>query len=376
MNGQQPLITLKHLLINEQKMIGLQFYPNKVIHALIKQLPGIGWSKTYQMAVIPNEKKNIDAIFSTFRGVAWVNGEHFFGKKSKPNSNPPLTIQHFRTRELPEGYIRCPGEYMDTLEVKRYAFNTAKTYIHLFEQFINSHPATDPMQLDEKAVQLYLQKLASSQRSDSYINQSINAIKFYYEVVKGMPNRFYAIDRPRKKETLPDVLSQQEIKKMIYLTPNIKHKCIISLLYSSGLRRSELLNLVPTDIDSQRMMIKVNHGKGGKDRYTTLGQGVLEDLRIYFRACRPKQYLFEAPNGGKYSASSVAAIVRQAAKRSGIQKKVTPHMLRHSFATHLLENGTDLRYIQVLLGHNSTKTTEIYTHVANQHISAVKNLLD
>ena len=376
MKSQQPYITLKHLLINDRKMVGLHFYPDKVVNALVKQLPQVGWSETYRMVVLPNEKKSLDAIFSTLKGVAWINGEHFFGKKTGPCRNEPIDIQYFRERELPNGYLRAPSEYMDTLEVKRYAFNTAKTYIHLFEQFINAHPGTDPMKLDENDVHQYLQKLAASQRSDSYINQSINAIKFYYEVVKGMPNRFYTVNRPRKKEKLPDVLSQKEIKKMIYGTSNIKHKCILSLLYSSGLRRGELLNLIPTDIDSQRMMIKVTDGKGGKDRYTTLGQGVLEDLRTYFKACRPKQYLFEAPNGGQYSSSSVAAIVRQAAKRSGIKKKVTPHTLRHSFATHLMESGTDLRYIQVLLGHNSSKTTEIYTHVAKQHISAVKNLLD
>jgi site-specific recombinase XerD len=165
---------------------------------------------------------------------------------------------------------------------------------------------------------------------------------------------------------LPKLLSKEEIIKMLQHTTNIKHRCIISLLYFSGLRRGELLNLKINDIDSKSMVIKVNCAKGNKDRVTVLSSSILSDLRNYYKDYKPKEFLFEGQNGQKYSGTSILKIVSKSAKSAGINKKVTPHMLRHSFATHLLENGTDIRYIQLLLRHSSTKTKEIYTHVANK----------
>jgi site-specific recombinase XerD len=204
----------------------------------------------------------------------------------------------------------------------------------------------------------------------------LNSIKFYYENVMGMPNRFYAIDRPQKIERLPKVLSKFEVQQLITFAGNIKHKCVISLLYSAGLRRQELLDLKIADVDSKRMMIRVDQGKGKKDRYTVLSQSLLNDLRQYFKEWQPKVYLFEGAKGDKYSSGSVRAIVMNTAQRARIHKKVTPHMLRHSFATHLLESGTDIRYIQTLLGHSTTKTTEIYTQVSMISMQGIKSPLD
>lgn len=204
----------------------------------------------------------------------------------------------------------------------------------------------------------------------------INSIKFYYEVVMEMPNRFYSIERPIKSEALPKVISLEEVQLIINNTNNIKHKCIVSLLYSAGLRRSELLNLKLEDIDSKRMVITVKHGKGNKDRLTILSPTVLADLRIYYKEWGPKTYLFESPKRGKYSPASIIKIIKNAAKKGRIRKNITPHMFRHSFATHLLENGTDLRYIQVLLGHSSTRTTEVYTQVAIHNIKTIISPID
>lgn len=191
----------------------------------------------------------------------------------------------------------------------------------------------------------------------------------------GMPNRFYEIERPRKQKQLPKVLSKQEILDLIENTNNLKHRCIVSLLYSAGLRRSELLNLKLGDIDSKRMLITVKAAKGNKDRMTVLIPTLLNDLRAYYKKFKPKSFLFEGPRNKPYTASSVLKVISAAAGRAGIHKKVTPHMLRHSFATHLLEDGTDIRHIQLLLGHNSTKTTEIYTHVAETSFNSIKDLL-
>ena len=369
-------ITLKHLLINETRCIGIQFQPDKVVNALLKELPNIKWSNDFNLPYMPNTKANIGLIYQKFRGVAWVNTNYFFSHRRISNDNEEINVDWFRRRKLPEGYRSCPEEYLLKLELKRYANNTAKTYIQCFEKFINSQKEQDLMRINEQDIQHYLQQLIQHKKSNSYVNQMINSIKFYYEIVKEMPNRFYSVERPRKEFTLPKVLSKEEIKNIIDAAGTIKHRCILSLMYSSGIRIGELLQLKIEDIDSKRMLIRVNQGKGKRDRMTLLSEKVLLDLRIYYQQTRPKNYLFESPDGQMYSASSVQKILKKAAITCGIRKNVNPHMLRHSFATHLLESGTDLRYIQTLLGHKSSKTTEIYTHVATNTFISIKNPLD
>ncbi len=214
------------------------------------------------------------------------------------------------------------------------------------------------------------------QVSSSYQNQSINAIKFYFEKVQGGPRKIYYIERPRKETVLPSVLSEQEIKKIFEKMSNLKHKTLLMTCYSGGLRISEVLNLKPEDIDSDRMLIHVKGGKGKKDRVTLLSKTLLEILRRYYKVYKPHDYLFTGQMGGKYSERSAQMVLKKAASKAGIIRKVTLHTLRHSFATHLLENGTDIRYIQSLLGHSSPKTTQIYTHITSKGIDQIKNPLD
>ena len=371
----QKSITLKHLFIDQKKCIGLQFNTNKVIQALVDSLPNVSWSQEFEMFYLLNTKHNLDLIFKTFYGVTWVNGNYFFSDKVINSDNPQLNLERFRNRKPKKNHKYCPEDYLLKLELKKYSNNTVRNYVSYFEAFINYYYDCDPISLNEVDVRTYLQKLIQEGKSNSYVNMTINSIKFYYEIVHGMPNRFYSIERPRKEKHLPEVLSKEEIIKMINNTNNIKHRCIVGLLYSSGLRRSELLNLKVTDIDSKRMVVKIKNAKGNKDRISILSLSILRDLQLYYKEYRPKQYLFEGRKGDKYSATSVLNITSMSAKKAGIFKKVTPHMLRHSFATHLLENGTDIRHIQLLLGHNSTKTTEIYTHVANRSFMEIKDLL-
>jgi site-specific recombinase XerD len=369
-------VTIKHLLIDSKKCIGLLFNADKVLLALTKELPNATWSEEFHMYYILNTKENLTLLFEKFRGVAWVNCNHFFKDKVINPTNQKPNVAWFRKRKLPVSYRPCPEEYLQKLELKKYATNTVKNYVNCFETFINHYRNQDLLTLNEQDIKAYLQKLIQEERSNSYINQAINAIKFYYEIVLDMPNRFYAIERPRKEKKLPKVLSKEEVFAMIDCAHNIKHKCIISLLYSAGLRRNELLHLKIEDIDSKRMLIHIREAKGNSERYTLLSKKLLSDLRVYYRQWKPSHYLFEGPTRNKYSPTSVIKIVKRAAHESGIRKKVSPHMLRHSFATHLLENGTDLRYIQSLLGHKSSKTTEIYTHVAINTFSTIKNPLD
>jgi len=194
----------------------------------------------------------------------------------------------------------------------------------------------------------------------------------------GGQRKVYTIDRPRKEKYLPEVLSQEEIVKVMNATVNLKHKAILMTIYSAGLRIGEAINLRVKDIDSKRMQIRVEQAKGKKDRYTLLSNKTLALLRKYVAEYKPKEWLFEGINGGQYSTSSIQANLKIAVDKVGIKKRVTVHTLRHSFATHLLESGTDIRYIQSLLGHSSGKTTEIYTHITtrgfDQIVSPIDNL--
>lgn len=367
-------ITLKHLFIKNEKQIGLQFYPNKVLNALVKGLPNVRWSNQFGMAYILNTEANIDLIFNTFRGVAWVNGKHFFGNATGFNDEM-ITLSDFKNRPKRFGVKYCPIAFYDTLEVKMYSFATAKSYIYHFENFIN-HFEIDYNKLSEKEIHEYLLMKQRQGASKSSLNLIINSIKFYYEVVMGMPNRFYSINRPNKEHKLPTVLALKEVENLIWATGNIKHRCIISLLYSAGLRRSELINLRLEDIDSKRLLITIKQSKGNKDRVSLLSERLLSDLRTYYKRYRPKKYLFEGPTGLPYTGSSINKLIKRAASIAGIRKNISAHTLRHSFATHLLENGTDLRSIQVLLGHNSSQTTEIYTHIATNHIHKIKSPIE
>lgn len=377
MNQKRKRISLHHILIQGEKQIGIKYPADQQIIDTIERLTGAKWSDQYHMVYLFNNQTNLKRIFNLFRGIAWVDTSAFIGKRGKPRMDSPLlSIEQYRQRTLPKGYRQCPEEFLLKLELKRYSMNTARSYISMFETFLNAHPDVPLSEMEEITVRTYLSSLVQMNRSDSYLNQMINSIKFYFEVVMNMPNRFYEIERPRKQFTLPKVISIEEIEALLENTTNLKHKCILSLLYSAGLRRGELIDLKLTDIDSKRMVINIVNGKGNKDRVTILSPKLLEMLRNYYLEWKPKTYLFEGKVGEKYSGTSISKIVKKAAMKAKIEKNITPHMLRHSFATHLLEAGTDLRYIQTLLGHSSSKTTEIYTQVAINNLQQIKSPFD
>lgn len=263
------------------------------------------------------------------------------------------------------------------IRLMRYSESTRNTYSLMFRQFLKHTYPKRLCQITSADIYAYQHFLVGVKKcSRSYQNQSINAIKFYLEHVLGQDKQYFDLQRPKKTFKLPEVLSAEEVARILKATKNLKHKAILTTLYSAGLRVGELLNLRIADIDSEHMRIWVREGKGCKDRLTTLSPHLLELLRIYFQQYRPKDYLFEGPNGKVYSATSVRKVLYRAVQAAGIRKKVRPHTLRHSFATHLLEQGTNLRYIQTLLGHNSPKTTQIYTHVSSKSMEEIKSPLD
>ncbi len=263
------------------------------------------------------------------------------------------------------------------LTVLRYSTSTHHSYHFMFREFLKQMYPKPLHQITKWDILQYQNHLVKVKKvSRSYQNQSVNAIKFYLEQVLGHDRQFFEIDRPKKIHRLPQVLSLSEVQKILKCTQNLKHKAILTTLYSSGLRVGELISLKIGDIDSASMRIWVREGKGVKDRITVLSPLLLQLLRAYYGDYKPKKYLFEGPNNKPYSASSVRKILARAVKKAGICKEVHTHTLRHSFATHLLENGTNLRYIQMLLGHTNPKTTEIYTHVSTKKLEEIKSPLD
>lgn len=277
-------------------------------------------------------------------------------------------INNFRT---------CPEEFILKLKELRYSEHTVSVYSNTFTEFINYYSDCEIASISEAMIVDYLRYLVIDRKvSSSYQNQAINAIKFYFERVLGAAKTVYLIERPREEKTLPIVLNETEISDILKAAENIKHKTILMTCYSAGLRLSELINLKLKDIDSERMQIRVAQAKGKKDRYSILSPKLLGLLREYFTKYQPKIWLFEGQTGGQYSTRSIQVIMHEATFKAGIKKKVSVHTLRHSFATHLLENGTDLRYIQSLLGHESSKTTEIYTHITTKGFDQITSPLD
>ena len=221
---------------------------------------------------------------------------------------------------------------------------------------------------------LYL--VEEKQSATSTLNQAINALKFYYGSI--LKKKFiYEVKRPRKDRKLPIVLSKEEVANILSAVDNVKHRAILMTVYSAGLRVGEVVRLKLEDIDTDRMLIHVKGAKGRKDRYTLLSATTLEVISRYRRKYAPEKWLFEGARDGRYlSTRTVEKILEHACEKAGIRKDISVHTLRHSFATHLLEGGTDLRYIQELLGHTHSKTTEIYTHVSTKSLGKIQSPLD
>jgi len=262
------------------------------------------------------------------------------------------------------------------LEVKRYSLNTISAYCSIIT--LTENYFENPLKkVNETDLHEFIYHLIHKKKiSYSYQRQIILALKLYYkEVCREEINVQFLIPK-RKPFVVPIILSKNEIKRVIDNIENIKHKTIIALMYSAGLRVGELLALTITDIDSSRMVLTIKGGKGNKDRNLQLSSKVLVYLRTYYQIYKPKNYLFESPQRTKYSNASVNAVFKKALKNVGIKKNLSTHALRHSYATHLLESGTDIRMIQELLGHNSIKTTMIYTHIAKPKLLAIASPLD
>jgi integrase/recombinase XerD len=262
------------------------------------------------------------------------------------------------------------------MQTRNYSQRSIDTYIHLLHELEEYYKCSiDEVTTDQ--VKDFLQySITERNLSVSYINQVISAVRILQQDVLGKNWESIQIKRPRRIKRLPVVLSKEEVKSMIETTRNLKHRTILAVIYSAGLRISELISLKPSDIDSDRKQIRVL-GKGNKYRYTLLSANTLDMLRVYWRAYRPSKYLFEGQKRGyPISRETIQVVFKHACKKTGINKPASVHSLRHSFATHLLESGVNLKIIQSLLGHSSLRTTSIYLHVTRFDPSSVKSPFD
>lgn len=356
------------LEINSQRRIGIKPMGfDKSFPVQMKQIPGSRWTPDVGCWHIPYSKEAYKGLQQQFgKGqitiLADIPGNNT--RAQADESQPTLQYQG----EL----IRLE----EKLRLQRYSFRTVKTYTSFFKQLLSFYPDRHPETLDKEALMKFLLHGVQVKKwGESTQNQAVNAVKCYYEKVLGQERTFYEL-RPRKSKRLPGVFSEEEVVSLFKVTRNIKHKTILMIIYSAGLRIGESIRLRKEDVDFHRKTVFIKAGKGKKDRYSVLSDKVIMLLKQYLEAYTPAYWLFEGQDRGQYSTRSIQQIFRKAVTKSGVNPFTTVHTLRHSFATHLLERGMDLRYIQELLGHSSSETTAIYTHITQKARAQLCSPLD
>ena len=378
---QKTQMKLQNGTIKGKEVVLIYFeYKNSIIE-LLRTFKGAWWSPDLHCWCIPQDVFDLEWFFVVIGPLAAIDHTRLKAGTSSPGapvSKPkPEQSQNTSRKKQKKKEVLLPPDYLEKLERLRYSPKTIAIYTCYIKDFIREFGFDKLETISVKEINAYLHRLITYNKiSESQQDQRISSIKFYYERVLGREKEYYQIERPKKSRTLPKVLSEKDIITMLTVTINLKHRAIIGTIYSSGLRRAELINLRIEDVDFNRRMIFVRGGKGKKDRTTLLSDSWAVILKQYLETYKPNYWLFEGPNRKRYSATSIVKIVRRAGEQAGIEQRVTPHMLRHSFATHLLEQGIDIRYIQTLLGHESRLTTEIYTHVSKKSLAAIISPLD
>jgi len=263
------------------------------------------------------------------------------------------------------------------LSERRYSVHTLHSYISHLEFFFRYFDQKDPGDITNRDIEVFMHDYIIANRySASYQNQVISAVKIFYEIHGGRNINSSVFERPRRSRSLPKVFSKEEVMQIFNATKNGKHKLILWIVYSCGLRRSEVVKIRLTDLDTTRGTLHIREGKGNVDRMVPISPKIWDKIRSYMKSYKPSEYLFEGQGGGKYSVESVYNIFKKSLRSAGIKKEVGIHSLRHSYATHLHEGGLDIRFIQELLGHKSTRTTEIYTHVSRRDLLSIRSPID
>ncbi|MCX6199925.1 MAG: site-specific integrase [Bacteroidetes bacterium] len=367
------------IIHKNEARIALYFDYSKEANERVRKLAGAKWSHSLKLWHVPDNevyrkqfKLPADALPSPLPVLDGMKQ-----KEEQPGTKQPIATAQTEKQLTPE-IIAKVSAYKNWLRSRRYSESTVKTYSEALLSFLKFYSHKPVAQITNNDVILFNNEFILAHKlSASYQNQIVNAIKLFFKRIENSALNVDLVHRPKRYNKLPNVLSKEEVKKILDAHQNIKHKTMLSLIYSCGLRRSELLNMKPEHIDSKRNLVIIKEAKGKKDRIAPLSDKIITMLRTYYKACKPKTWLFEGQEAGsQYSEKSLESVLKQALNKASIKKPVSLHWLRHSYATHLLEAGTDLRYIQEILGHKSSKTTEIYTHVSTKNLQNIKSPFD
>lgn len=360
----------KIILHKNESRIAVYCNLNSVLENEVKNTIGRKWSSTLRVWHVPNNQENILKFFKEGDVCTHqhINTEFANHKSNLTSADETPTITT----------ITAVTDLRRWMRSTRYSENSIDTYCDALKQFLMYYKNTAISEIsNQHLIDFNNDYIIKKKLSSAYQNQIINAIKLYFIRIENKKMSIENIYRPKREKRLPNVLSKEEVKLILSSPRNIKHRAMLSLIYSCGLRRSELLNLKLTDIDSKRNLILVKMAKGKKDRIVPLSSKVLILLREYFIVFKPNYWLFEGQDKkSKYDERSLQQVLKQSLEKANITKPATLHWLRHSYATHLLENGTDLRYIQEILGHSRSTTTEIYTHVSNKALQNITSPFD
>ena len=373
-------IKVRKVVHNNENRIIISFPYEEELVLLIKKFEDARWSKTHRAWHIPQNKYNISDIFKVFKNKAWVDYRDF-SRKDVLDTTVESGKRGTKTvleEKISAEAIEKIEKFRFWLHSRRYSPSTINTYLDSIRTFLRFYAFKKIQEIDNNdLIRFNNEYILANNYSASFQNQVVNAVKLFFKTIENSPLDIDAIPRPKRAKKLPNVLSKEEVKAILDTPTNIKHKAMLSLIYACGLRCGEILSLKPNDIDSKRNILHVKNAKGQKDRIVPLSEKIIVLLREYYKATKPKYYLFEGQTkGNRYDARSLQNVLKQSIAKTKITKPVTLHWLRHSYATHLLESGTDLRYIQEILGHNSSKTTEIYTHVSTKSLQQIKSPFD
>ncbi len=363
--------TVKHIKLEEvnhkgEERIKLIFEYDSELIERVNTLDDCRWSATMRCWHIPYREDFLGYLKNKFSDIEFI---YFSHKTLVERARKVPKLDFSKNQEI--------NKFKCYLRSKRYSDSTIGNYVNVLKHFFDYFKEKEFDEITNDDIIDFNDHFVIRQHySRSFQNMFISAIKLFYKKQQNRNLEIDLIERPKKSRPLPVILSVQEIKELFNQLKNIKHRAIIGLIYSAGLRVGEVVKIQLDDIDSKRMILHIRNAKGSKDRIVGLSIEILKMLREYFKLYKPKKFLFESPYGESYSAGSIQSIFTRAVEKTNIRKKIKIHTLRHTYATHLLEKGTDLRYIQLLLGHKSSKTTEIYTHVALKNISNIQSPFD
>lgn len=384
-------VFFQQLYHQNKDVIALRFEHDPILNNQVRRIRGIKWSQTHRCWYLPMDEKCCREALRIFSGSANTDTSDlrtYLVKRKEVamiteeipaiRARSPITAKTIVRYTISDENMKALYAFVHTLVLKAYSPSTIKNYKNEMMVLLRLLGDRAVDQLDTKQIKSYLLWLLKKKNySEMHLHTAINAIKFYFEKVLNCPRTVYEIPRPKKPITLPAVHGQQSITTLIKGTENLKHRLMLMMAYSAGLRVSEVVSLQVNDLDTERKVIHIRRAKGKKDRQVPLSERLMKDLELYRKNFNPGTWLFEGQAKGEpYSVRSAQSVFQKAKEKAGIGKKSGFHSLRHSYATHLLENGTDIRLIQDLLGHNSIRTTVRYTHVSTRDLNKIQSPLD